>query len=107
VEVGQDEPVRGTWASLVVVVLLLTLSACAPGANVEEGVAARGGQIAGFWLGLWHGIIAPVTFVISLFSDKVNVYEIHNNGNWYNLGFVLGAGILLGGGGAGSRGRRG
>jgi hypothetical protein len=34
------------------------------------------------------------------------VYEIHNNGNWYNCGFVLGAGVLLGGGGAGSRGRK-
>ena len=98
---------RGWWASLVVVILLLTLTACAPGANVEEGVAARGGEIAGFWLGLWHGIIAPFTFVVSLFRDNVNVYEIHNNGNWYNFGFVLGAGVLLGGGGAGSRGRRG
>ena len=49
----------------------------------------------------------PITFFISLFNDTVNVYEIHNNGNWYNFGFVLGAGVSLGGGGAGSRGRRG
>jgi hypothetical protein len=73
---------------------------------VQQGVAAQGGDIAGFWLGLWHGVIAPITFVISLFNDNMNVYEIHNNGNWYNLGFVLGAGVLLGGGGAGSRGRK-
>lgn len=59
--------------------------------------------MAGFWLGLWHAIIAPVTFVISLFTETVNVYEVHNNRNWYNFGFVLGAGILLGGGAAGSR----
>ena len=99
---------RGKWAGLAVVaVLLLTLASCAPGSNVQEGVAAQGGEIAGFWLGLWHGIIAPITFVISLFSDTVNVYEIQNNGNWYNFGFVLGAGVLLGGGGAGSRGRKG
>jgi hypothetical protein len=95
------------WLGLAVVaVLLLTLTSCAPGPNVQEGVAAQGGEIAGFWLGLWHGIIAPITFVISLFSDNVNVYEIHNNGNWYNFGFVLGAGVLLGGGGAGSRRRK-
>lgn len=56
--------------------------------------------MAGFWLGLWHGIIAPVTFLISLFTDNVNIYEVHNNGNWYDFGFVLGAGILFGGGGA-------
>ena len=92
--------------AIVVILLLLGLTSCAPGPNVQEGVAAQGIDLAGFWLGLWHGIIAPITFVISLFSDTVNVYEIHNNGNWYNFGFVLGAGVLLGGGGAGSRGRK-
>jgi hypothetical protein len=98
--------VKWKWLGLALVaVLLLSLTSCAPGANLQEGVADPAGDVAGFWLGLWHGIIAPITFIISLFSDDVNVYEIHNNGNWYNFGFVLGAGVLLGGGGAGSRGR--
>lgn len=95
---------RWLWPALVL--LLLTLSACAPGLSAQRGVADTVADIAGFWLGLWHGIIAPITFVVSLFSDTVNVYEGHNNGNWYNFGFVLGAGVLLGGGGAGSRGRK-
>ena len=82
------------------------MMSCAPGPNTNEGIAAAGGDVAGFWMGLWHGVIAPITFVVSLFSDTVNVYEVHNNGAWYNLGFVLGAGVLLGGGGAGSRGRK-
>jgi hypothetical protein len=99
--------VKRTWLSVAAAVALsLAMASCAPGPNVQEGVA-QSGEIAGFWLGLWHGVIAPITFVISLFSDGVNVYEIHNNGNWYNFGFVLGAGVLLGGGGAGSRGRKG
>jgi len=87
----------------VLVILAFALSACAAGINPEVGVAAEGGTVAGFWLGLWHGLIAPVTFVISLFTDNVNFYEVHNNGNWYDFGFVLGAGILFGGGGAGAR----
>ncbi|HEX6580785.1 MAG TPA: hypothetical protein VF195_07930 [Actinomycetota bacterium] len=104
---GEYRYVKRTWLFVAAaVVLSLAMASCAPGPNVQEG-AAQSGEIAGFWLGLWHGIIAPITFVISLFSDDVNVYEIHNNGNWYNFGFVLGAGVLLGGGGAGSRGRRG
>lgn len=45
---------------------------------------------AGFWAGLWHGLILAVTFVISLFSDNVTIYEAHNSGGWYNFGFVLG-----------------
>lgn len=89
-----------------VLTLLLVLASCAPGINPEVGSAAESGRVAGFWLGLWHGIIAPVTFVVSLFTDTVNLYEVHNNGNWYDFGFVLGAGILFGGGKAGARGRR-
>jgi hypothetical protein len=66
---------------------------------------AADGEIAGFWLGLWHGIISPVTFVISLFKDSVSFYEVHNDGNWYNFGFVVGAGILFGGGSASAKSR--
>lgn len=56
-------------------------------------------------MGLWHGIIAPVTFILSLIFDKISLYEVHNTGGWYDLGFVLGAGILFGGGGRASRKR--
>lgn len=86
--------------------LALLLAACAAGTNPEVGVAAEDGDLAGFWLGLWHGIIAPVTFVISLFTDSVNLYEVHNKGNWYDFGFVLGAGIIFGGGRRGRRGSK-
>ncbi len=34
----------------------------------------------------------------SLFNEHVSIYEVHNDGNWYDFGFVLGAGILFGGG---------
>ncbi len=57
------------------------------------------GNVAGFWLGLWHGIIAPFTFVISLFKEDMGVYEVHNNGKWYNFGFILGLMIIFGGNG--------
>ena len=80
------------------IVLLMALSACAPGPNPAEKTAAADGKIAGFWRGLWHGLISPVTFVISLFSKTVRLYEVHNNGGWYNFGFVLGAGLFLSGG---------
>lgn len=54
---------------------------------------------AGFWAGLWHGLICIITFIISLFSDSVRMYEVNNTGGWYNFGFLLGACIALGGGG--------
>jgi hypothetical protein len=91
-------------AAFIVVTLalaLVMLAGCAPGPNELAG--ANTAKSAGFWLGLWHGIIAPVTFIISLFNRNVQMYEVHNTGNWYNLGFLLGMSIIFGGGGASAR----
>ena len=87
----------------LILTLALVLAACAAAGNTVRSVPNAHGHVAGFWLGLWQGAIAPITFLISLFSNRVNVYEVHNNGNWYNFGFVLGAGILFGGGAFGKR----
>jgi len=93
-EKGRTSRRRAAWTVLA---LAVVLSACAAGPNPAVGVAAESGGVAGFWIGLWHGIITPITFIISLFSDGVNVYEVHNSGNLYNLGFVIGAVFLIGG----------
>jgi hypothetical protein len=86
---------------MCIVAVALVLTGCA-GPNPLVGTAGARG-VAGFWAGLWHGMIVVITFVISLFNRNVHIYEVHNNGVWYNLGFVLGAMISLGGGGRGSR----
>ena len=88
---------------LIAVVFSVVLAACAAGANEAVDVPSSEGDLAGFWLGLWHGIIVPVTFVISLFTDNVSIYEIHNSGNWYDFGFVIGASTFLGGSGIGAK----
>jgi len=46
-------------------------------------------------LGIWHGIISPVTLVISFFNKDIQMYEVHNDGSQYNLGFLLGIVILF------------
>jgi hypothetical protein len=89
-------------AILAGVFVLLLLSSCAAGPNPAVGT---GEDAPGFWMGLWHGIILPVTFVISLFTDNVNVYDAANDGNWYDFGFFLGVLLFLGGGGS-QAGRR-
>ena len=55
-------------------------------------------QPADFWAGLWHGIILPITFIIRLFNPDVGIYEINNNGKWYDFGFFLGCSASFGGG---------
>ena len=83
---------------------LLFVSCTAPSIDIAACVEATP---SGFWEGLWHGIIAPFTFIVSLFVDTIELYDINNNGGWYNFGFVLGAGILFGGSSSGvGRSRR-
>lgn len=86
-------------------ILMFVVSSCAPGPNDLEKTPNKEGNIAGFWKGLWHGLIAPITFIISIFKKSVRFYEVHNSGFWYNFGFVLGAGLFLSGGILG-KGRR-
>ena len=69
---------------------LFVFSACTAGSNSLANVETTAGDVAGFWLGLWHGFIVLFTFIASLFKDNVGVYEVHNNGGWYNFGFLMG-----------------
>lgn len=56
----------------------------------------------GFFYGVLHGFLILVDFVVGLFTD-VRIYAYPNSGGWYDFGFLLGASMFLGGGGAGSR----
>lgn len=98
-------PRAGLLLALVLGLAVL-LTGCAAGPNTAETAGSAGA--AGFWLGLWQGFISPVTFVVSLFNDRVNIYEVHNSGGWYNFGFMLGVSMVFSGSagsGAGARRR--
>ena len=97
---------RSTRILLLILAASLVLASCAPGPNSLRGVSDESGKIAGFWKGLWHGFIAPFTFIVSLFSKSLNVYEAHNNGGWYNFGYILGLSVIFGGGSGGACGAR-
>jgi hypothetical protein len=84
---------------VLVLVLLNSLSGCAPGANQFKGTTSQHEVVAGFWLGLWQGFIAPFVFVASLFKSNLGIYEVHNNGAWYNFGYLFGLACIFGGGG--------
>lgn len=80
----------------LIVILFIMAAGCVAGPNPQVNTPDDQGHVAGVWLGLWHGIIAPFTFVISLFDPNVQMYDVHNNGDWYNLGFLLGMGVFFG-----------
>lgn len=43
----------------------------------------------GFFYGVWHGLIAPYTLIIRIFTD-VYMYAVPNSGWTYDLGFLIG-----------------
>jgi hypothetical protein len=61
-------------------------------AHVETIQPCLAGRQYGFWYGLLHGFITPVSFITSLFRDDVAIYAVNNSGGWYDFGFLLGAG---------------
>jgi len=73
---------------LVVIIAFLFMS-CAPG-NERWDQEVNPGHRAGFWAGIWHGLIIIITFIVSLFTHEVGLYEVNNTGWQYNLGFIIG-----------------
>ena len=67
----------------------------APGPNPMVNTADAHGRVAGTLPGIWHGIISPVTLVLSLANQGGQMYEVHNDGSQYNLGFLLGVAIVF------------
>lgn len=73
----------------------VSIQVYAPGPNPLGNTKDANGRVAGIGLGVWHGIISPVTLVISFFNNNVQMYEVYNNGNQYNLGFLFGVAIVF------------
>jgi hypothetical protein len=72
---------------LLILAGVFALAACAATQDPQAVDPVIG---PGFWLGLWHGFIFPVAWVISLFTDKVAIYAVPNDGGWYDFGYFLG-----------------
>jgi len=69
---------------LVLLLSMVILSGCIPGdgKHTEE-------RPAGFFWGIWHGWIAPISLIGGLFNKNLRVYEVFNTGWWYDFGFYV------------------
>lgn len=94
-------------------ILAIVLSACSPGSSVQVTTPSTtmqlrapgpnpmvnqpdgAGLVARAGAGLWHGLIAPVTLVLSFFNSDVKMYEVHNAGSEYDFGFLLGLALVI------------
>lgn len=69
---------------IIVTVILLTMTGCFPGDGTNTP-----DKPAGFFWGVWHGWMAPVSLIIGLFNKNIRVYEVANTGWWYDFGFYI------------------
>ena len=63
------------------------------------------GTPANFWWGLWQGLIIYFSFIASWFDNNVVLYQVNNNGFWYNLGYLIALSVSVGGIAKGFRAR--
>jgi hypothetical protein len=77
---------KSKYLLLVCIVILLStvLTGCIPGDGANNT-----NNPAGFFWGVWHGWIAPISLVGAFFNHKLRVYEIMNTGWWYDFGFYI------------------
>lgn len=68
----------------VLIIMALTLTSCLPG---DGSYTAK--SPAGFFSGVWHGWIAPISLIIGLFNNKYRLYEVINKGWIYDFGFYI------------------
>jgi hypothetical protein len=73
----------------------LTIHLSLPGPNPMVNQPDGQGRVARAVVGLWHGLIVPVTLVLSFFDSNVEIYGVHNTGSEYNFGFFLGEAIAF------------
>jgi hypothetical protein len=85
----------GTDTSVQVTTPDSTMLLTAPGPNPMINQPDALGRVARAGAGLWHGIIAPVTLILSFFNSEIHMYEVHNAGSEYDLGFLLGMAIII------------
>ena len=87
--------------AFTLILLALALTACI----AKQGPGAVNPAGPGFLQGVLHGFIFPVAWAVSLFTDKIAVYAVPNNGGWYNFGYFIGV-VFLGVGARSSKRRR-
>lgn len=75
---------RAVFLLAVLIFLSFTLTGCIPG---DGSYSAQ--KPAGFFWGIWHGWLAPLSLIISLFKANIRIYEVYNTGWWYDLGFYI------------------
>jgi len=82
---------NNTFKLVALTIALVAFTGCADSVSFTKAATMTP---VGFSYGLWHGMLLPFAWLVSLFDSDVAIYASYNNGGWYNFGFVIGVGAL-------------
>lgn len=69
---------------LIFLLTAVMLTGCMPG----DGSYTYDDPAGIFW-GIWHGWIAPISLIVSIFDNDIRLYEPINTGFAYDFGFYI------------------
>lgn len=83
-----------TLLTILIILLCSTiLTGCFPGGEYYQEDSH-----AGFFSGVWHGWIAPISLIVGIFENDIRIYEPNNTGWWYDRLWRFGFYIAIIGG---------
>lgn len=69
---------------IITILAVLCLAGCFPHQD-----ASLTKEPSGFFMGIWHGWITPISLIVSFFDSSVRIYEKNNTGWWYDFGYYM------------------
>jgi hypothetical protein len=72
------------FTTLSLALIAAWFSGCVPG----DG-ACSFEDPGGFFWGIWHGWIAPISLIWGFFNSEIRIYEAYNTGWWYDFGYYM------------------
>lgn len=70
--------------TVIIISTLYVATGCIPG----DGTYTNDDPAGLFW-GIWHGWVAPISLIVSIFKEGIRIYEPINTGFWYDFGFYM------------------
>ena len=75
---------KRSYKVIALLILLVLLTGCMAGISPQFDT-----QQAGFFYGIWHGWLAPLSLILKFFNPEHSIYEINNTGLGYEFGFYM------------------
>lgn len=73
----------------LIILFILSLTVILTGCTFIEPGSISYYNAPGFFVGIWHGLLAPYTLIVRWFAD-IEMYAVPNSGWFYDCGFLIG-----------------